>query len=94
MRTEILNEIQFHADAYRDGTINSDDFRQAVDEILDHNFELLLTAAMNKQQLVFKFAEDNPQYPRNSPAMLGCSHGGMGFRVQHVYQNVGNTNHY
>lgn len=49
MRTEILNEIQFHADAYRDGTINSDDFRQAVDEILDHNFELLLTAAMNKQ---------------------------------------------
>ena len=48
MRTEILNEIQFHADAYRDGTITADDFRQAVDEILDHNFELLLTAAMNK----------------------------------------------
>ena len=49
MRTEILNEIQFHADAYRDGTINSNDFRQAVDEILDHNFEMLLTAVITNE---------------------------------------------
>ena len=48
MRTEILDEIQFHAESLKEGVIGLDDFRQAVDEILDHNFQLLLTAAMNK----------------------------------------------
>ena len=44
----ILNEILFHADAYRDNTINSDDFKQAVDAILDERFEQLLTEVMNQ----------------------------------------------
>ena len=48
MRTEILNEILFHADAYRENTINSDDFKQAVDAILDERFEQLLTEVMNQ----------------------------------------------
>ena len=48
MRTEILNEILFHADAYRDNTINSDAFKQAVDAILDERFEQLLTEVMNQ----------------------------------------------
>ena len=34
MKTEIINEILFHANAYRDNIINSDDFKQAVEEIL------------------------------------------------------------
>ena len=48
MKIEILNEILFHADAYKDNIINSDDFKQAVDAILDERFEQLLTEVMNQ----------------------------------------------
>ena len=43
MRTEILDEIQFHAESLKEGVISLDDFRQAVDEILDHNLKTLIS---------------------------------------------------
>ena len=45
----ILDEILFHADAYRDNTINSDDFKQAVNEIIHESFEELLTQVVQTQ---------------------------------------------
>ena len=32
---KVSKEILFHADAYKEGTIDQDDFTQAVEEILD-----------------------------------------------------------
>jgi|TARA_R100001126_G_C4755241_1_gene114985 hypothetical protein len=49
MNNQILNEILFHANAYRDNTINSDDFKQAVDEIIQESFEEILTQVVQTQ---------------------------------------------
>ena len=49
MKIEILNEILFHADAYKDNIINSDDFKQAVEEIIQEKFEEILTQVVNTQ---------------------------------------------
>ena len=49
MKIKILDEILFHADAYRDNIITSDDFKQAVEEILQEKFEEILTQVVNTQ---------------------------------------------
>ena len=48
MKNEILNEILFHANAYKEGTIDSEDFKQATDEIIMESFEQILTTVMNR----------------------------------------------